>query len=204
MLRFLTAGESHGQTLVMTAGRDASGSRDRHRRPERPTPSSPGRLRPRTADADRKRPRRDHRGRSPRAYDRRPDRPAHSQPRLGQLAADDARRARDAGRRDWQQAVGCHAAAAGTRRSRRRDQIRPHRRARCARTRQRPRNGGARGRRIAGAPTARAVRRPDHQSRVGHRRNRPAGDHGRCRSRKRRRSPETLRCDAWTRACSRR
>ena len=97
MLRFLSAGESHGQALVITARRHAGGPRSRHRCAQRAAAAPPGRLRPRPADGHRKRPRRDSRRRPPRPDDRRADRAAHSQSRLGQLAADDVRRARDAG-----------------------------------------------------------------------------------------------------------
>ena len=92
MLRFLTAGESHGQALVVTLDGMPAGLDARHRRPQRAAAPPPGRLRPRPPHGDRKRPRRDPRRRPPRPHDRRADRAADSQPRLGELAADDVRR----------------------------------------------------------------------------------------------------------------
>ena len=87
----------------MTLDGMPAGLAARHRRAQRAAAPPPGRLRPRPPHADRKRPRRDARGRPPRRDDRRADRPADPQSRLGQLAADDVRRGGDAGGRHRRQ-----------------------------------------------------------------------------------------------------
>ena len=179
MLRFLTAGESHGQTLVMTldgmpAGLeidiDALNAQLRRRQ------GGYGRGRRMQIESDRAE--------------------IVAGVRHGRTTgAPIALLIRNRDWVNWQQTmyverempegatgtptVGRHAAASRPRRPRRRDQIRPHRRARCAGTRERPRNSGARGRRIARPPASRAVRRQDHESRVGHRRHCDPGIEGR-------------------------
>ena len=89
MLRFLTAGESHGQALVTilegcrrvsTLDFDAITAR---------AAAPPGRLRPRPPHGDRVRPRASPERRPPRRHDRRADRAAHPEQGLGELAADD-------------------------------------------------------------------------------------------------------------------
>ena len=204
MLRFLTAGESHGQTLVMTLDGMPAGLETRHRRPERPAPSPPGRLRSRPADADRKRPRRDHRRRSPWAHDGRANRPAHSQPRLGQLATDDVRGARDAGRRDGRQpAATSHGRGRGTPISPARSSTAIPTCAMCssaqARVKQQHAWPQVRSRDSCSGGSAsgsRATYPPSAGSRCRRR--------GRCHSRKHRRSQTTHLSAAWTRASSRR
>ena len=100
MLRFLTAGESHGQALVMTldgmpAGLeidiDALNAQLRRRQ------GGYGRGRRMQIESDRAE---IIAGVRHGRHDRRADRSADSQSRLGELAADDVRRARDAGGRD--------------------------------------------------------------------------------------------------------
>ena len=90
---------------VITLDGMPAGLDRRHRRAQRAAPATPGRLRPRPADGHRERPRGDSRRRPPRPHDRRADCDAHSQSRLGQLAADDVCRARDAGGRVRNQAA---------------------------------------------------------------------------------------------------
>ena len=94
MLRFLTAGESHGKALVDDPRRHAGGPRDRLRRDHRAAAPPPGRLRPRPPHGDRIRPRRGAQRHPPRRDDRRADRAADSEQGLGELAAHDARRSR--------------------------------------------------------------------------------------------------------------
>ncbi len=158
MLRFLTAGESHGQALVaVIEGMPAGVPIDldeSHRAVETPA----RRLRPRPPDGDRVRQGAGALRHPPRPHHRRAHCPSHPEQGLAELAEDDACRARDAGGSDGRQSRGRHAAAARSRRSRRRPQVRPDRHSRRARTRQRARDRGARRRRIAGASVARAVR----------------------------------------------
>ena len=83
VLRFLTAGESHGKGLIIDHRRDArrpAAVRGLHRR--RPAPA-PGRLRPRPAPEDRAGSRRDHRRRAPRPDARQPDRALRSRTATG-------------------------------------------------------------------------------------------------------------------------
>ena len=89
MLRFLTAGESHGQALVAILEGMPAGLDDRFRRHHRGAAPAPGRLRPRPAHGDRVRSRRGAQRRPPRRDDRRADCAADPEQGLGELAADD-------------------------------------------------------------------------------------------------------------------
>ena len=161
--RFLTAGESHGQTLGVTIeGVPAGLPLTAEALAGRPRPPAT-RLRPRSAPADRARPRRDRRRRAPWRDARFADPPPRRQPRLGELDAGDAgraarrggsRRARRAGGRRQQARRTGHPRPARPRRSRRRPEVRLQRRPQRARTRLRTRDRGAgRGRRRrAGVP----------------------------------------------------
>ena len=175
MLRFLTAGESHGQALVITLDGMPAGL-------ELDIDALNAQLRRRQGGYGRGR------------------RMAIESDRAEILAG--VRHGRTTGapiallirNRDWvnwqqtmyverempearvrNQAARRHAAAARPRRPRRRDQVRPRRHPRRARARQRPRDGVPRRRRLAGAPAARPVRHPHRQPRVGHRRRRASG-----------------------------
>ena len=151
MVRFLTAGESHGRALVVILEGIPAGlpidldsvTRDLNRRQ-----GGYGRGRRMAIESDRAdilsgvRARRD---------DRRPDRHAHREPRLGELAADDVHRARAGAGRDGRQSRAGDAAAARSCRSGRCRQVRARRRARHPRAGQRPRDRGA-GRRRRRSP----------------------------------------------------
>ena len=92
MLRFYTAGESHGQALLaFISGLPASPARRRRLHQSR-TASPAARLWPRRPPENRKRSRGDLRRRAPRPDHRRADRAAHRKSRLGQLGEDSSRR----------------------------------------------------------------------------------------------------------------
>ena len=139
MLRFLTAGESHGPELVaviegVPAGFEIDLARINHR-PRAP----PERLRPRRPDADRKG-RGSPRLRHPlRPHDGQPGHLHHRQSRLQKLGKADVRRPGRSRR-----GQGRHAAAPRPRRSCRRPQVQPRGYSRHARTRVRARNYRAR------------------------------------------------------------
>ena len=154
--------------------RHAGGAAARHRRAQCAAAAAPGRLRPRPPHADRKRHAPRSSPASAAAHHRRANRAAHPQSRLGELAADDARRAGDAGGATGRAARRRDASAARPRRSRRRHQVRARRHPRRARARQRARDGGPRRRRQPRAAAAGAFRRPDRQPRHRDRRRRAA------------------------------
>ena len=164
MLRFLTAGESHGQGLVavlegMPAGLpldlDAITNQLRRRQ------GGYGRGRRMAIESDRAEILSGvRRGRTTGA----PIALLIPQQGLGELAEDDARRGRDARGRDRRQSRAGHAAAARPRRSRRRAQVRPRRHSRRARARQRARDRRARRARGDCAPAAAAVRHRDRRA----------------------------------------
>ena len=92
MLRFLTAGESHGPALtVIVDGLPAGRSRGPRRHRRRPAPP-PGRLRPRRPHEDRDRRRRGALRRPPRPDARQPGHPAHPQPGPRELGGRDVAR----------------------------------------------------------------------------------------------------------------
>ena len=92
MLRFLSAGESHGQALVVTVDGMPAGLEldiDALNRQLRRRQGGYGRGRRMQIESDRAE---ILAGRAQGPHDGRAHRDAHPQPRLGQLAADDARR----------------------------------------------------------------------------------------------------------------
>ena len=138
MLRYLTAGESHGPALVVTVEGMPAGlpilADDIAARARAPAP----RLRARPAHAVRAGRDRAPRRHPPRAHARLTDRDRHPQQRVGdrQMGGRDVVRAR----RDQ---AATHAGAPRSRRPRGHAEVRLHRRARRPRTRQRARDRGA-------------------------------------------------------------
>ena len=144
VLRWTTAGESHGRALVSMLEGMVAGVDDHVRRHRRPTGAPPARLRPRRPDEVRGR--RGHRaGRgAPRRHARRPDRRRDRQHRVAQVGDRDGHRPGRpgrTGRRRPQRAA--DPAAARSRRLRGHAQVRLRRRPARAGARQRPRDRGA-------------------------------------------------------------
>ena len=79
MLRYLTAGESHGKALLALVDGFPAGVTIERRRDRRRTAPPPGRLRPRRPAADRNRPRRNPQRRLARHHPGQPHRPADPQ-----------------------------------------------------------------------------------------------------------------------------
>ena len=100
MLRFLTAGESHGKALVTIIEGVPAGLAIDFDADHRAAAPPPGRVRARAPDGHRVRSRRGPERHPPRRHHRRADRAAHPEQGLGELAEDDVRRAGAAGRRD--------------------------------------------------------------------------------------------------------
>ena len=200
MLRFLTAGESHGKALVtiiegVPAGLaidfDALTAELRRRQ------TGYGRGRRMLIESDRAEP---LSGIRHGADHRRSDRAADSEQGLGELAAHDVRGTGDAGRRVRRRSPAGDPSASRPRRPRRLREVRPRRHAQRPRARQRARNRGARRRRRHRAAAAAPRRRRDRQPRrprSDRRRSRdPLADHvraGRARSRPTRRSTAPTR-----------
>jgi hypothetical protein len=167
MLRFLTAGESHGQALVVTVdGMPAGLQLDILA--GRPASATPRGVRTRAEDGHRKRPGGNTRRGSSWPNDGRTDRPVDSKSRLGQLAADDVRRAGHARRRQRRTTGGGHPTAAGACGPRRGRQVRSRGHSRHPGASQRQGNRGARGGRQPGSAGSRPLRRvASHVSVIG-------------------------------------
>ena len=202
MLRFLTAGESHGPALVVIVEGVPAGLAARcpptiAARPGAP----PARLRPRPPHGHRAGPRRDPVGRAPRPDARQPHRAPDPQQGLDQLAAhDECRRPTPTRSLPGRASRRGHAAPPRPRRPVGGPQVRPRRPARHPRARERARNGRARRRRRRGA-------RPAHPLRHRHRQPRHRASAA-LRSRPGRvvtfaeaaRSPPMTTCGAWMRS----
>ena len=202
MLRFLTAGESHGQALVMTHRRHARGPRARYRRAQRAAPPAPGRLRPRPPHADRKRPRRDPRRRAPRRTTGAPiallirNRDWVNWQQTMYVEAEMPEGATGAERADVTRPRPGHADLAGAIKYGH-DDIRDVLERASARETAARVAAGSLARQLLGA-----LRRPHRQPRLGHRRRRAARRPASSRSTRRTRFPTTRRCAASTPSCS--